>query len=274
MRRGAQSARFATHVTRDKKYPNREKENSKGFFSSPFFSFSSSFLLVPSHLGLNLTRCRARLHYSSNDNVVVRYLVVTPVFLFFFFFFSIFKTWDLNFISFRLITIENRMAIFLQGASYKGSSVYSSYFSRLKNIGADKSLDSTPLSSSPFVPGMERCSVKFRDISDQLDNAGQCKVVVSKRGSEKPVKSRPPRTLLYLYGVNRRFSPLRSFLLSLSLFLSIPPPFSRLRCHGFFYACNLSAGLFLFSPNRCVPLPSPSDPLDSAYSHSHHRRGV
>lgn len=108
------------------------------------------------------------------------------------------------------------MAIFLQGASYKGSSVYSSYFSRLKNIGADKSLDSTPLSSSPFVPGMERCSVKFRDISDQLDNAGQCKVVVSKRGSEKPVKSEPPRTLLYLYGVNRRFSPLRSFLLSLS----------------------------------------------------------
>lgn len=36
-------------------------------------------------------------------------------------------------------------------------------------------------------------------------------------GSEKPVKSEPPHTLLYLYRVNRRFSPL-SF--SLSLFLS------------------------------------------------------
>lgn len=154
MRRGAQSARFATHVTRDKKYPNREKENSKGFFSSPFFSFSSSFLLVPSHLGLNLTRCRARLHHSSNDNVVVRYLVVTPVFLFFFFFISIFKTWDLNFISFRLITIENRMAIFLQGASYKGSSVYSSYFSRLKNIGAR---------TNPWIVHLSRALPLFRE---------------------------------------------------------------------------------------------------------------
>lgn len=81
-------------------------------------------------------------------------------------------------------------------------------------------------------------------------------------GSEKPVKSEPPHTLLYLYRVNRRFSPL-----SFSFSLSIPPPFPRLRCHGFFYACNLSAGLFLFSspcPTAaylCPPPPSLSTRL-------------
>lgn len=78
--------------------------------------------------------------------------------------------------------------------------------------------------------------------------------MVSKRGSEKPVKSEPPPSA-------------HTLLLFISREPTIPPSSlfpSRLWRHGFFHACNLSAGLFLFSPNRCVPSPlPPSLPLHS-----------
>lgn len=105
----------------------------------------------------------------SNDNiivVVVRYLVV---FLSFFLSFSSspFPSRFLNLgFKFNFISVDHKIEngdIFTRSLSQREAlSVYSSYFSRPKNIGADKSLDSTPLSGSPFVPGMERCSVKFR----------------------------------------------------------------------------------------------------------------